>query len=65
MKIEVCSVCKSPKCDGKEYQYKDKENDKQLIKLCTSKVFMVKGKLNAHFIMGHGCEWDEEVELRQ
>lgn len=61
MKIEVCSRCRKETCDGKEYRFKDPAYEG--FRLCSNDAKMDnEGRLVAHYVMGHGCEWDEEVE---
>ena len=67
MKISVCSRCRRRECDGKEWRVPDglwtPIGRAAAFKVCTSETSVKEdGKRYFHYVMGHGNEWDVEVQ---
>lgn len=53
--VECCSICLEEFCSGVEYVSASGRT------FCSSDVFYKDGRYFAEVIMGHGCQYDEEV----
>ena len=66
--ITRCNICKKESCDGREWRLLSTSNPEipseiPSFKVCTSKSYEKDGKRYYHYVMGHGCT--KEIELEE
>lgn len=60
-KVEVCQNCGSSRCNGKVYVAGEAARDGYRVLVCEKELEMREGRLQYHWVMGHGTSWYVDV----
>jgi hypothetical protein len=60
--VERCSICKNEDCDGREWFFELNNGERRTV--CSSQTHVNNEVRYFRYVMGHGNEWDVEVEER-